>query len=548
MNLRHSISHPLSRFSRYEFLIPLFIFIVFLAVALPGNSWGAPALWNPDELVWRADKALHDGLIFDVTEPDWNYPSLPKYVMYAIGKIVYGSGHSAYAFIVAARSFSALLGALVGALIYYLARTVGANKRTSALAGLFYIASGVAAANSRFAHNDLYLQFFAVLCVFFVVKYQYEKKQLWLGASFFCVGLAASSKYTGGSLILLPIAAYLLARRSEFRQRWLLISGGLALGGLIAYLGYGLGTPRALFEPIHYFSEVFVSLRNYPQYGFNSGSPIGLYGQWSVFQNAVGVFAYHAFLFSLLWFVVRLILWAFGKSAFDEKQRQGVVVLIAAILIFDLPFLISINYIERYFIPFVPFLAILSAFCADEIIRLAKEKERRFLQPLTIALLIVGFAYSALRLASIAALFLNDARIPASAYIETIPGYKKIMEYTLYPPRIERERFMSARNYPIYFVKYPSDIAPTDYNLGEHGLLERNVDYFVIDSYTYQRLYNDSICATIPVECDFFKRLLDGKVSSFRLIKEFRYRLPPYMPSLTMSAVNPDILIFERVR
>ncbi|MBI2331863.1 MAG: hypothetical protein HYU84_06860, partial [Chloroflexi bacterium] len=74
-----------SFFSRYEFLIPFFIFILFLAASLPGVSWGAPALWNPDELIWRVDQALAGNMKFDVTEPDFNYPSLPKYVMYFIG-------------------------------------------------------------------------------------------------------------------------------------------------------------------------------------------------------------------------------------------------------------------------------------------------------------------------------------------------------------------------------------------------------------------------------------------------------------------------------
>ena len=193
-----------------EWLLPLFIFLLFMAVSLPGVSWGAPALWNPDELIWRVDSALRGEMVFDVSEPDFNYPSLPKYVMYAIGSLVYATGRSSFAFIVAARSFSCLLGAAAGVLIYYIARMIGANKRISTLAGLLYIASSVAAANGRFAHNDLYLQLFSILCVFFVIKYQYSHSMHWLYASFFSVGLAASSKYTGGSLILLPVVVYVL--------------------------------------------------------------------------------------------------------------------------------------------------------------------------------------------------------------------------------------------------------------------------------------------------------------------------------------------------
>lgn len=117
-----------SFFSRYEFLLPLFVFALFLAVSLPGNNWGAPALWNPDELIWRVDMALGGHMQFDVSEPDFNYPSLPKYAMCAIGAVTYGMGKSSYAFIVAARSFSALLGALGGVLIYYLGRMSGRIK------------------------------------------------------------------------------------------------------------------------------------------------------------------------------------------------------------------------------------------------------------------------------------------------------------------------------------------------------------------------------------------------------------------------------------
>ncbi|MCK6584512.1 MAG: hypothetical protein L6Q49_15565, partial [Anaerolineales bacterium] len=105
---------------------------------------------------------------------------------------------------------------------------------------------------------------------------------------------------------------------------------------------------------------------------------------------------------------------------------------------------------------------------------------------------------------------------------------------------------------PIYFIEWEGDEVPTggrfEYNQAEKGLLERDTDYFVIDSFTYGRFYSDTICATTPRECDFFKRLIAGEVESFRLLKEFTYRLPPYLPQVTLTAVNPDILIFERVR
>jgi 4-amino-4-deoxy-L-arabinose transferase-like glycosyltransferase len=536
---------------RYEKLIPLFLFLLFLAVTVPGVTWGLPALWNPDELVWRVSSALRGELIFDVTEPDFNYPSLPKQVMFAVGKIVYGLGFADYAFFTAARLVSALLGAAVAALVYFLAREFGGSKRISTLAGLLYISSGIASANARFAHNDLYLQFFAVLCVYFSVKYQLTKNKSWIFASFYAVGLAASSKYTGGSLLLVPLFVLVALNWADLRQSWKRGIGMLALGGALSFGGYITGTPRAI-DFFNYMKNVIPALRNFSLYGQNSGVPIGLYGQWDLFKVTVGTFAYYLFLFAFVWFAVKLILRRMGKAQADENQSQGILILLAAVVIFDLPFLVSVNYVMRFFIPFVPFLSVLGALCVQEIIAWIKPKWK--FAPAAIALiLVVGISYSMLRLVGIALLFTHDARIPASEYIADFRGYKKTIEYTLYPPIVSKKQFYgAARNYPIYFTKYPGEEMPTGgkvkYNQGEAGLLERDVDYLVIDSFTYDRLYNDAICDTNPVECDFFKRLLAGEVTTFRLMKEFHYSLPAWLPQVSVLTVNPDIKIYERAR
>ncbi len=362
---------------RYEILIPLLLFLLFLAVSVPGVDWGVPALWNPDELVWRVDSALRGEIIFDQTEPDFNYPSLPKYVMFGVGKVVYGLGYSSSKFFIAARLVSAILGAVSGVLVYYLARTIGADKLTSALAGLLYISSGIAAANARFAHNDLYLQFFSILCVYFAIKYQFTKARSWIYASFFAVGLAASSKYTGGSLLLLPLFVLVVMNWSDLRRNWLQSFGLLIVGGVLSFAGYVIGTPRAIYL-LAYFKNVIPALQRFALYGKNSGAPIGLYGQWKVFENTVGTFGYYLFILCFIWFAVKLILWLFGKIQLDEKRAQAISILVMAVIIFDLPFLVSVNYVMRFFIPFVPFLSILAALFVKEIIDLANNKRLEF--------------------------------------------------------------------------------------------------------------------------------------------------------------------------
>ncbi len=539
-------------FERHQKLIPLILFVLFLAVSIPGVNWGVPALWNPDELVWRADKALGGELVFDETEPDFNYPSLPKYIMFGIGKVVYALGYSRAEFIIAARVFSGLLGASVAVFVYHLACMTGAKASTSALAGLLYISAGVAAANGRFAHNDLYMQFFAVVCVTFAIKYRLTMARYWLYASFFSAGLAASSKYTGGSLLLVPLFVWAVMNWSELKKNWLQSFETLFISTVLCFGGYAFGTPKALLWMVYYFKRVIPALQNYPLYGRDFGSEIGLYGQWAVFEQAVGTFMYYLFVICVLWFLGRLILYESGKVFMQEKQAQIILILLVTVLVFDLPFLVSVNYIPRYFIPFVPFLSILGAIFISELYELAKRRNWGGAHAGMTILLFAGIAYSLLRLVSTALLFVNDARMPASEFIAGLPGENKTIEYTLYPPIVNKPQFLKARNYPIYFLKYPDDVIPTggrfEYNQGELGLLDRDVDYLVIDTFTYLRLNNNAICETNPVECDFFKRLLEGEISSFRLIEEFTYSLPPYLPEISISAVNPEIRIYERVR
>jgi hypothetical protein len=231
----------------------------------------------------------------------------------------------------------------------------------------------------------------------------------------------------------------------------------------------------------------------------------------------------------------------------DEKQRQAIFILLMALVFFDLPFMISVNYIPRYFIPFVPFFSILAALFVRDVSQLSIPKGISYVRAGIYLLLFIGISYSLLRLASTALLFMNDARMPASQYVKTLRG-GTVIEYTLYPPNVPKEHFYKARNYPIFFIKYPGQEVPTNkafqYNQGEEGLIERQVDYLVIDTFTYSRLGDPYICDTNPVECDFFKKLLAGE-THFRLIKEFTYKLPSFLPQVSISAVNPEIRIYE---
>ena len=122
---------------RYEKFVPLALFLLFLLVTVPGISWGAPSLWNPDELVWRVNMALGGEMKFDETEPDFNYPSLPKHIMYGIGWLVSQAEGSTADIIVSARLISVLLGGLTVILIYSIAKLASENIYVRLLAAFF---------------------------------------------------------------------------------------------------------------------------------------------------------------------------------------------------------------------------------------------------------------------------------------------------------------------------------------------------------------------------------------------------------------------------
>lgn len=533
---------------RYEKFIPLALFLLFLVVTVPGISWGAPSLWNPDELVWRVIKALDGDLKFDETEPDFNYPSLPKHVMYGIGWLVRQAGGSLADVIVSARLASVVLGGLTVLLIYAIARLASANIYVGLLAGLFALSSPVLSHNARFAHNDLYLLFFITLSLYAIIRYRLSVHRLWLYLAFFAAGCAASSKYTGATFLVILAVLYLITTwQTMFKDR-LRTAETVFIAAALAVAGYVIGTPKALFWMSFYFKRMVPAALRFASYGRGPDSLIGAYGQWGTFREAVGIAAYILFLIAFLWSAIKLFLYLTKRMPADRARMEVTLFLLVAIVLFDIPFLISYNYVPRFFLPFLPMFSVLAGLFVDDLVALVKRRNApvalSFIYGVVALTLIVSF----LQVASVALLFANDSRTKAGRFIETLaPG--TVLEYTLYPPSMPANHFVRTRNYPIYMIKYPGEEVPTTgkaftYNQGEAGLTEREVDYLVIDSFTYARFEDEFVCQTNPVECQFFRQLLAGE-TDLRLLASFEYRLPPFLPQASLAAVNPDIRVYE---
>lgn len=535
-----------SELHKYNKFIPVAFFLVFVLITIPGISWGAPGFWHPDEIVQAADRAMERGKGFD--EENFDYPSLPKYVYYGVGQLVYQLGFTKKEFIEAARLVSVILGGLVVALTYQLTRLIGGGITASILAALFVLSSRDMTLNSRFAHNDLFLVFFICLSVLFLIKYRLTNQRVWLYSAFFSVGLAASSKYNGGSMLLAVLVVFLISNRRLITDDILAFLEMLFIGIILSALGYAIGTPRSLTWMAFYFKRATPYILRHAAYNQEPDSLIGLFGQWGVLWSMLGVGVSLLFLGAILWHGRRILILRSKIFQGENRQLELILVFLLCMIVFDLPIAFSYNYQSRFFLAFIPLIAVLIGLFIEAFFAYFDSANYSIFKISSIIVLVIVLTFSFLRVISVSLLFLNDNRIAASEFMTTLRK-GKTLEYTLYPPTIPDEYFSEEIKHPLYFKKYPNqpppERNPSEYNRGEAGIEEREPDYFVVDSFTYDRLDQDGNCSYMKLECEFFQRLFAGK-TNYQLLRKFDYSVPPYLPEKSAPFLNPVIQIFQR--
>lgn len=525
-----------------EYLIPLVLFLLFLAITLPGISWGYPDGWHPDEIVIRAIWALRGEWKF--SEINFDYPDLPQYVMLGLGKLVLALGYAEADIRVAARILSAILAGLTIVIAYKITHRISGNKWIAALSGLLLLSVSALSHNGRFAHNDTYITFFVALAVLFLINYTKTDQRGWLYASCLMVGMAASSKYNGISLVAAPVLVFVVKEWQTLFKRALQTFETVFISAAITFLGFAIGTPKAFFWMTYYFKRMIPALLHTGNYARQPGSVRGILGQYGNFAEGTGLLLFILFATAFLWAIYKLVrTWRTEKEQRDT-QSPLIAILLLCILALDLPVMISYNFATRFFLPMYPLFAVLGALFIAELYSFTKYRT------ITSAVLALTLLVSFARNISVMLLFLNDARIPASQYVAQLPADTSL-EYTYYPPTIPEKHFEREHNYPLYFKKAPAEELPTSkkyiFNEGEIGLDKRGTTYLVTDSFTYDRFNNAYICEMMQAECDFFQQLETGESHHYKLIAEFHYSLPRYLPQMHIDFVNPSIRIYERI-
>jgi hypothetical protein len=458
--------------------------------------------------------------------------------------------HNDDAVLPAARTLSAVLAGLTIVLTYVIARRAGGNVAVAGLSALFLLCVSELSHNGRFAHNDTYVLLFTTLSILMLLQYHRQRHRGWLYATFLFVGMAASSKYTGGSLVIAPVVYYVVSQRKNFRSNLFSIVETLFIGAALTFLGYAVGTPKALFWMTWYFKRVFAALQWQVQYGRTPDSIRGILGQYAVLYHGLGPVIFLLFTVAFVWACYQIIQSLRQRTIQQDETAGAFSVLLLALLALDLPVMVSYNYLIRYLLGILPVLAVFSGFFVAWIYRRTIQSQTFIYPAAVIAGIVLIALFSFARLTSVALLFIHDARTPAGAFISQLPAGTSL-EYTSYPPDIPNKHFEREHNYPIYFVRNMTDHVPENkkmpLNIGEAGLDDRQTTYFVTDNFTTDKFSDPYTCSLIQVECDFFKQLATGQSRHYKLIAEFSYHLPKFLPQLRVDYVNPTIRVYERI-
>lgn len=522
----------------------LVITLLNIALNYPGLSWGLPGMWHPDEALRTIVGAIRKGEI-PYNHP--HYPNLYLYFLYAAWKFL--SPFFSWAFTaICLRAISLLISSFVLVLIFLVSRNCGLSKWTSLIASTLLMTSTGFSDIAHFAHNNIYVLLFIVTSTLLLQEYLETKRIRWFYFACTACGLATGCKYNGALIIPVLLGSMIILSRKDGLKTIFVRS---IIGGFAVLIPILISLPKAVMRPKDFFIFNFEKLFKayfFEDQGWSVGFPPGYLGQWGVMSDSASPFLFYGIACTAIGFAAVHLAKFFTRKQQSSpwginKSAAAIVTLLA---VMDIPILVSRTYTIRHLVPLVPFMAIIFCFLLEYVWTHCCGTSP-FLKSLFVIVITVGLIHSALRVVSLNLLFLNDARLSAGAYIsEMIPEGSSI-EVLAYPPNIDKSRY-KIKYYPFQFRLFNTDSVPPGYNLGCEGFKERNPDYIVIDSFTYQwHCFPKAKGLLHAPDCVCWDAILKGK-AGYTLFKEISYSLPPFLPSVQGEFVNPIIYILKNGR
>jgi len=398
-------------------LVPLSIFLLALIVRAIGLGWGLPnagrwGSYHPDESTRQIVGAVVHVLGGDPNPHFFNYPSLSIYATTAIYFVLSGFGLTtngpfpAYPWplfrdiIVAGRLFSVVCGAGCAVCVWGMAREVGLRRGALLAGALMALCPGLVQ-HSHFATVDVPATFFVSACLWTTLRAANHPLQTkWWIWSAILAGLATGAKYNAGLVVIAPLVALFLARRTEHKPaKWLFP----AMIGLAA-LAFLVSTPYSLLSPSEFWGDPNTKSGFAYELLFHPRE-----GSGEIFQGTGLGWWYHLTFnlpFVLTW---PLLLSGIGGAIFAVKDRRHLPLLVFALVYFLIIGASQVRFM-RYTFFLVPPLLVWAALCVSRL------KKPRMWAGALVLFALWGTKDALVPLVSV------DPRDQAAAYIKQVGG------------------------------------------------------------------------------------------------------------------------------
>jgi 4-amino-4-deoxy-L-arabinose transferase-like glycosyltransferase len=535
-----------------------------LGVRFYGLGWGLPYHFHSDEflLAANAEKLRTAPSVAGLIRSESKFLLYPPVLMFLNIGLVSAStlfhpfSHSDPAslklFYLLARGIAAAFG-LATVLMLYLLGARLYSRAVGLMAAFFLTFTVLHVRDSHFFTTDVPMTFFLVLILYLcvgIVKKKGEMNYLLTGIA---TGVAVATKQTALLMIPVILAAHLISlwpsRGGSGPERWLSLISRASLKKLavvfsVTAVVFLIANPFVVMDPGNFVDMSrrtleFVKGVNQPQWTFQfTGATIGYW-----FTNLL----YYGMGPALEILCLLGVLWALWK----RKWTDGLVLLFLAVYFASIGF----GYMKfiRYAIPLLPFLCLLGARLAADLLASARARSLRRL--LALGTIIVGSMSVFTTLAYLNIYRQDDVRIQASRWIhENIPRGSTVAYNISYATPLLGSMFFQ----PQFFDSYTPGFGH-DYYVKDDFFKLKALNFFTYASaslnppdkfrrYIRERLSDaDYIIMSdeqseqfafrpreYPGVVQFFHRLYAER-SGFRLLKTFAVQ-----PALLGRAISDD--------
>lgn len=353
------------------------VVLLALGIRLYGIGFAAPFVYHPDEpsIVGTAIRMVATG---DLHPHYFRKPSLLIYINAVVVYLVHSITDTPlpddfsegvrtatrnpvfFPYYYWGRVTTALLGVLSILLVYAIGRRLH-TPIAGFWAAFVLCVTPLHVSHSHFAQVDVPVTFMCLLSVLFTVRaFQEDELKDWTLAGLFA-GLAASTKYPQGLVVLPCLLALLFHPSREKRWSWTFWLGSVGIG-VISFIGFVIGTPYAALDFFDFFEKGLA----YEWKHYSSGH-IGAEGKanwqwylWSLFDKNLGPT------------IAVAALIGFGFSVARPNHQTLIVVsfpLVYFLFVSSFPVRFS-----RQMMPVLPFVAIWAGAACDAFIRWLTER------------------------------------------------------------------------------------------------------------------------------------------------------------------------------